>query len=273
MFQYAFGLSKARTRGTVLKMDLRAFEKDPLRKFVLDCFQLEGTPAGPQELDSFNPSVFQKAWAKLGLPGRLDRRVYWEPHFHFDPRAAADQKSEYYGGYWQSEKYFVNQAEAVRNNFRIRPELIVDVQNLAEKEKAEDSISLHIRRGDYVSNPQANSYHGTCTPEYYRRALELACTGLKKPKLYIITDDPQWVSQETTWPLEYEILSGRGFSDIQEFYLMTQVKKMIIANSSFSWWAAWLNPGAEVFAPQRWFGSAGHDTKDLIPDHWTKVEA
>jgi len=271
MFQYAFGRALALKRHAPLFLDLRAFKNDPLRDYALNTFNLQAREADEKLLVRYKPSLVQKIWAKLKLPGSLNSQIYAEKEFCFDPKIALNNKAQYFIGYWQTEKYFAGQETEIRRDFEIKPEYLVGVQDFLKAMQNTDSISLHIRRGDYVSNSHTNTFHGVCSMDYYQKALNLALEGTTNPHLYIFTDDPEWARKETTWPVPTVIVSGQGLTDIQEFYLMTQVKKNIIANSSFSWWAAWLNSKAQVFCPAKWFGNAGHDTKDLIPERWIKV--
>jgi len=272
MFQYAFGVAVSKNRDTKLLLDLRELKTDPLRTFALDSFKIQGKIATPEILRTYNPSIIHKIFIKLGFNANPNSKILMEKFFHYDTEVMGNNKADYFLGYWQTEKYFMEFENEVRNEFTIKTEALKPIVSYFEEIQNSESISLHIRRGDYVANDHTNSYHGVCSLDYYSNALNLALQGMKNPKIYIFTDDPEWAKAQNIWPVDYKIISGLGLTDIQEFHLMSSAKKNIIANSSFSWWAAWLNKSGSVYAPERWFGNAQNNTKDLIPDRWIKVK-
>ena len=136
------------------------------------------------------------------------------------------------------------------------------------------SVSLHIRRGDYASNPVTQSFHGTLQMGYYTRAMRHLAERIEDPHLYVFSDDPEWArgNLQSEYPTEFVIHNDvdRNYEDLR---LMSSCKHHIIANSTFSWWAAWLcsNPEKLVFAPRKWFEGSNNDTRDLIPDTWNQI--
>lgn len=171
-------------------------------------------------------------------------------------------------GYFQSEKYFLHIADSIREDFTFRPEIV----NLSKKHtcKSEQAISLHIRRSDNVNS---NS-HIVCPMKYYETALSKFDSNLP---VLVFSDDINWCKRQDFFkPSRFKIIEDftihRRFVDL---YLMTQCSHHIIANSSFSWWGAWLSGSDNVISPSRWFLKNGvvanTSLEDLIPDRWTKI--
>ena len=137
-----------------------------------------------------------------------------------------------------------------------------------------DSICLHIRRGDYVSNSATNAYHGTCSLDYYRDGLEVVGQGLAHPHCFVFSDDIKWVRANVRVDLPITLIDIHSTKEAHEdLRLMVACRRFVIANSSLSWWGAWLGSqnGKIVVAPQRWFQSSDNDTRDLIPAVWLRV--
>ena len=150
--------------------------------------------------------------------------------------------------------------------------------SVADKKVLEDinttnSIAIHVRRGDYVSVESVAQTHGVCSLNYYRRAIDFVTHKVENPQFFIFSDDPEWVSEHlsTGYPTSYVIHNGpeEAFQDLR---LMSLCQHQIIANSSFSWWGAWLNKNAEkiVIAPRRWFLDK-RNTSDMCPENWNRI--
>jgi hypothetical protein len=210
---------------------------------------------------------------------RLDRPegdwpIYREPHFEFDPAVPELQAPCYLDGYWQSERYFSDIAGVLRRDFTARAPLNRQNEALAAGIDVVNAVSLHVRRGDYVDDPTTNRFHGICSPDYYERALAFIIARAGMPELFVFSDDQQWARANLRFSVPMTFIDAnppdRGHLDM---YLMARCRHNIIANSSFSWWGAWLNPSSEkiIVAPQRWFSNSGHDTRDLIPPSWARL--
>lgn len=151
-----------------------------------------------------------------------------------------------------------------------------DVTNeqVAQNILSVNAVSLHVRRGDYVSNLTINQFHGTCSLEYYNQAIAQIAKKVETPHFFVFSDDPEWV--KSNLKIDYSITivdhnnADKNYEDIR---LMSLCKHHIIANSSFSWWGAWLcrNPNKIVIAPLKWFNDKSINTTDLIPDGWIKI--
>ena len=136
------------------------------------------------------------------------------------------------------------------------------------------AVSLHIRRGDYVSNPVTNNYHGTCSLAYYKKAVLLLKEKIENPSFFIFSDDLLWARENLDFINDMTFIDlDKSIPDHEEMHLMSQCKHNIIANSSFSWWGAWLNENSDkiVIAPKKWFSDNTINTEDLIPAKWMRI--
>lgn len=178
--------------------------------------------------------------------------VYHEPHFHYAPIPEQDHINLH--GYFQSEKYFVDYKQDIKREFSLKNPKYPDKLD-------QEYIGLHVRRGDYLNYPDI---HPTCSLDYYQQALEM----LPDKPVKIFTDDPEWCRKSFSGD-RFEV-SDKDF--IEDFELLTKCSYNIIANSSFSWWGAWLSDSKKVIAPKQWFGPKGPGSaEDIIPDTWIKI--
>lgn len=174
-----------------------------------------------------------------------------------------------FDGYWQSEKYFVPVADKVRNAFRFRKDLMNSrTLKFAETLQKGIFVSVHVRRGDYL--PLVD-YHGLCSESYYRDAMLFLRGKLPDAVFVFFSDDIDWVKENLRCEDAVYVDWNQGKDSWQDMYLMSQCKCNIVANSSFSWWGAWLNGNAEkiVVAPSRWFTFSPN--YDILPDSWTTL--
>lgn len=285
MFQYAAGLRLARLHGSELKLDTSLFDTpapvDTPRRFELGCFRISASRATREErracreLGAWKVTPLFRLLQRCGrYPSSSGLCYYRELRFGFDGRLAALPDNVCLEGFWQSEKYFSDIRDIVRREFTPLVNMEGINARLAERISSTDSVSLHIRRGDYVSNPAAMSYHGTCSMEYYARALELIGRQVERPHLFIFSDDPAWAAANLKSGMPTTFVDNNGVDSCQDdLELMRRCRHNIIANSSFSWWGAWLNEHRDktVIAPRRWFRETGVDTRDLIPEGWLRL--
>lgn len=280
MFQYAAGRAVAERGGVPLLLDVSGFENYELRRYELGGFAISSGIANKAQLAAFIPVPPQRGlWAALQrrLIGSLSRSVLREAHYTYDSRIELVQPPVLLDGYWQSEKYFAHIAPILRREFTLRPGLMnaANTDMLREIEAAGgQAVSLHVRRGDYVSNPHTAQYHGICTADYYLAAAARIAQQVENPHFFVFSDDPAWVQANLKLSHVTTLVqcndAGNGLLDMA---LMRACRHHIIANSSFSWWGAWLNdsPDKIVVAPARWFAQAGNDTRDLIPSAWIRL--
>lgn len=184
-------------------------------------------------------------------------------NFYYKDIILDTDKDYYIDGYWQCEKYFIDIEDVIRDDFS--PTDLVRESLLKTPFIDKNIVSMHIRRTDYVSS---NGYHPIQPISYYEKALEVIGD---YDYIFIFSDDIDWCREN----LKFErMIFMTGFTDIEDMYLMSMCKNNIIANSSFSWWGAWLNnnPNKIVVAPLNWFGqSAGLNSSDIVPESWIKI--
>lgn len=272
MFQYALGRSLAARHLADLVLDIRALESDPLRQYALDAFTIDAKIASSRD----RPQTSRWANRILRRLPRwmIGRHQVVENAFTFDPNILSVEPPARLVGNWQSEKYFIDVADAVRREFSLREEIAPRRRSLAGEIVKSVSVSVHVRRGDYVSNSQAQAYHGSIEVDWYRAAMAKLHGGLEDPHYFIFSDDPEWARLNLVPPGQTTFVDPLGDGrDWEDMRLMSLCRHHIIANSSFSWWGAWLNssPDKKVVAPARWFRNAPHDTKDLIPASWHRL--
>ncbi|MDB5123515.1 MAG: glycosyl transferase, family 11 [Mucilaginibacter sp.] len=276
MFQYAMGKSLSIKNNVPLKLALTFFDDSPARSFKLDAFNIGENKASQTEIDKYRgrPATFlQKVRNKLKkLPGN----IVIEKDMLYHPEYKAITPPVYLSGYWQSEYYFKEHEQDIRSIFRAKDEFINGSRELIAKIKPVHAVSLHIRRGDYIHNKEINKTHGACSMEYYYKAIQIIGDRVKNPVFYIFSDDLAWCKQhiEISYP-HYFVEHQTEHSEVADLYLMSICKHHIIANSSFSWWGAWLNPSVDkiVVAPQRWFADAekNKQAETIVPAQWIRI--
>nr|VFJ74414.1 MAG: Glycosyl transferase family 11 [Candidatus Kentron sp. FW] len=275
MFQYAAGRALSLRRGVPLAIDRRGFDEYILRNYGLDKFVLQAVDADPRYLPPLNKKKrITRLFKRFGL-GTSYPRVFREKAFEFYPEVLDLPDGTYLKGYWQSERYFLDAQDTIRRDFAFRhPPSPINADYLGQIRQG-ISVSVHIRRGDYVSDKAASALIGTCSFEYYQRAARLLEERVEStPRFYVFSDDPDWARTNMKFNGEMHIVRHNDAStDFEDLRLMSACSHHIIANSTFSWWAAWLNPSPDkiVIAPARWFRSDKLDDKDLIPSKWLRV--
>lgn len=276
LFQYAAGRALAQRKRTSLRLDIGLFECDVKRTYRLNHFNISASIASQRDLDRV------RGWGWRGLPHRIVQRLcrntpyyrqspFIEQGQQFDLNLFKARKCVYLVGYWQSEKYFKDIQDIIRAEFTVRNPPDMMNRALLEQIDQSESVSLHIRRGDYVSDPHIRQIYGLCPLEYYHSAVEFIQLRLRQPHFFIFSDEIDWAkaSLNIECPCIY-ISHNRVGRDYEDLRLMSECKHHIIANSSFSWWGAWLcaNPQKIVISPKKWFNTPDRDTEDLVPDSW-----
>lgn len=280
MFQYATARAVASRNGLPLKLDVSAFATYRLWTYRLDCFNIVEDLATEAELRYLQRPRRRQivAYATYEIRRRLLPWRRWkiveERGLVFDPSILRIRGDAYLDGYWQSEKYFADAAELIRQEFTPKSEPDKMNQQVLDEIEATNSVSLHIRRGDYVSNPVTNKVHGILGLDYYSRAADYIASRTAQPHFLVFSDDIPWARENLRLPFPLSFIEhngqGREYEDLR---LMYHCKHHIVANSSFSWWGAWLNtnPDKIVISPEKWFNDPSLDTRDLIPEQWVKM--
>ena len=275
MFQYALGRHLSHITKAALKLDITSFKNDPKRDYNLNCFNLREFFATDEEIRWFKK--YQRKPGKIWfLYNRLvadETKYVEERQFHFDQKILQLKPPVYLDGYWNTEKYFKDIEEAIRKEFTLKNSLSDYAKSLEAEIMGKEAVSIHVRRGDYVSDKHTNEWHGSCSIEYYNQAIQKIAEHVTNPHFFIFSDDPVWIKENIIPPFLTTYLSGNAKYPEEDMHLMSRCKHHIIANSSFSWWGTWLNPNKEkiVIAPKRWFQTPKMDTRDLLPDSWIKI--
>ncbi|MES2762089.1 MAG: alpha-1,2-fucosyltransferase [Bacteroidota bacterium] len=278
MFQYAFGKYLSLTLHKKLILD---------KSFLLEHRNNPGVTPRDYELSVFSiteePTIFDHGFG-LGkvFPYRVNK--FADPFikkFKSDVVCTDNDPLEdilktqaskiIINGYFQKEIYFIGVEEVIRRSFTFKNDL--SGENLLVKNKIDSShsVSLHVRRGDYVSSQIAGSYHGLCSPEYYKQAIKTLTDLYTDLRFFVFSDDIEWCRANLNIPGDTCFIShNTGANSYLDMHLMSLCKHNIIANSSFSWWGAWLNNYKDkvVIAPKKWFVDSSIDTKDLYPKNW-----
>jgi len=272
MFQYAAGRTLAHLNKTFIKLDVSSFEENELRNFDLLCFNAKIGFATKEEISNLLPAHnFEKAFQYFSP---LKKRSYYrEKEFCFDEKVLGLGKNVYLKGYFQSEKYFLPAKDIIKADFTFKNEVIKNLKELSTSFKNANAVAVHIRRGDFDKDLITSGYHGTLSPDHYNSAIELIKAKIPSPTFYFFSDDINWVKENLPLPGAQFVSGNITKNHFEDLYLMSQCKHNIIANSSFSWWGAWLNdnPDKMVIAPKKWFNKGPKDTQDLIPEGWLKV--
>ena len=286
LFQYAVGRRIAKMNNFSLKLDLSWFrchpswfKYHPYRPYSLNHF------ATLKDIASLAEVAELRGLTWVHLKEKLLHRTYVDsPHskqtmirertMDFDPEILQISGDTYLSGYWQSEKYFKDIEEVIQKEFTVitppDPKNIMIANEIRETE----AVCIHVRRGDYVSDPKANRLIGLCSLDYYHRSIDYIMSKVEKPHFYIFSDDPNWSQQHITIdaPTTYvrNNPSDRNYEDLR---LMTYCRHFIIANSSFSWWGAWLSSNRQkiVVAPAQWFNEVRYNDDDRLPKEWIRL--
>jgi glycosyl transferase family 11 len=282
MFQYATGKRLALTNQVPLKLDLtyllaRNYEESRTnRDYALDIFNLQVNFASEEEISNFTVPRYQNKsyfWLKKLLT--KERNVIREKQFSFDKNILLAGKDCYLTGNWQSHKYFDDISKELREDFTIKNCFSQLSQEFEQKIKLSNSVCIHVRRGDFVSNSKINRCHGHCTLDYFNKGISLISNQVKNPHFFVFSDDIDWCKEHFNldYPctvVQIENTNKRFATDLK---LMISCKHFIISNSTFACWAVWLNEQKKklVIAPKNWFLKKKYNTEDLIPNDWIKI--
>ena len=280
MFQYALGRRLALHHGTELLLDLSFFDlKDGThtqRPFELDVFQVKYRRANADDLRPFleaRASRVRRVRDRL-LPVFARHPYFAQYGFGFDPRALDLPATVYLDGHWQSEKYFKDAEAALRADFVFTTAQDEVNVAMARPIRGVNAVSVHVRRGDYATDPTTHAHHGVCDAAYYKAAVQRMLHAHPDSVFFIFSDDPAWARENLRLDAPMNVVDhNHGITSFEDMRLMSLCKHHSSANSSFSWWRAWLNPDPSkiVIAPGQWFRDPAIDTRDLLPATWTRL--
>jgi hypothetical protein len=279
LFQYAAGRRLAYRHKTELKLDITTFHTGHSnRKYELFHYNISGVVAPASDVARFvnrSPGFFYGAVEQCRAALHLSKKgLIRESHFHFDPEVLALPDNLYMWGYWQSERYFEDIRPIILKEFTLCKPAAGQNADLLEEIGTTNAVGLHVRRADYARNPHVHNVHGTCDREYYEEAISRVLRAVQTPHFYIFSDEPEWARANLRLEHPATYVSHNGPDDaVEDLRLMSACQHFIIANSSFSWWAAWLsqNQARLVCAPSRWFNDRSLDTRDLLPQAWQRI--
>lgn len=268
MFQYACG------RWLSLKLN---------RPFLLDIHKLCEVPAPGITPRYYSLDVFKAEPNIICLApeSRAQIPTFNEENFLFNPglfptlQNVPPTQPVYLNGYWHTDKYFGDIRNELLNDFVVVESHRQEVQGFAQQLKGVTSVCVHIRRGDYISNPTAQAFHGVPGVAYVDRAIEILKSKVQDPHFVIFSDDIAWCREHLSHlqPATFMDSSSEGRKSALHLYFMSCCRHYIVANSSFSWWGAWLGQQEDsvVIAPSQWFLNEQVDTSDMVPSSWIRI--
>jgi len=274
MFQYAAGRALALRHGVPLGLDCRRlYSTNPPRRYALHHFDIKAQKPEDAELPPVRKTG-KLAWLAWRA-GLINPPLLGQQADGYDARIERAGPATYLYGYWQSERFFAGKRDQIRRDFAFVTPASQSNLRLADEIMATPAVSLHVRRGDYVANKKTNAIHGLCSKGYYHRALtQIATAAGICPLVFVFSDDPQWVRDNLDLPFPKRVVAEND-SDHQyeDLRLMTLCRHHVIANSSFSWWGAYLNPSVskQVVAPRQWFAAPDKDNPDICPPGWLQL--
>lgn len=250
LFQYAYGRKLAIIDKKEVIFDISFFDSeksgiDTGRPFLLDKFNVDSSAKFRIVKENVIRKTFKRIKAKI--------------------------TGNY--GFYQGEKYFRGVENIIHKEFTLKNSLSKVAQEIASQIlKTKDSVSVHIRRGDYVSDVKTNAHHGTCDLSYYIEAIKIITIKITSPTFFVFSDDINW-ARENLKIDKVVYVSDSEIKDYEELILMSKCAHNIIANSSFSWWGAWLNQNNEkiVIAPKQWTVKKTADELDILPKSWIQI--
>lgn len=275
MFQYAAARSLSLKRNIPFKIDFDDPYKFVQRKLSLSAFNLTVEHATWWELQQCKPKrkIEKRLYMLVGKDP--DCRLFKEKtDYKFDPVFFSCPDGAYISGFWQTEKYFLDIEDKIRSDFKFITTPPGNNQEWLNKINSCNAVSVHIRRGDLVSVAKTNKIFGTITPAYYENAISNMINSFSDCVFFFFSDDIEWVKEniKTSYPAFY-VDANDDAHNYEDLRLMSSCKHHIIANSSFSWWGAWLNPdkNKKVIGPAKWMSTKNIIDTDHIPSSWALI--
>ncbi len=279
MFQYAVGRALSLKCNTSLQLDISGFSNYSLHQGfelqrIFNCKTEIANEVAVRDILGWQySSVIRRVVLRPSMAPLRRKGFVVEPYFHYWTEINNLTKDCYLSGYWQSEKYFGDVIAKIREDFIFKLPMENQNAELAKQINDVDAVSLHVRRGDYAKNPRTTATHGLCSLDYYQAAIRHITKRVERPYFFVFSDDIAWAERnlKINFPHQY-VDHNQGKDSHNDMRLMSLCKHHIIANSSFSWWGAWLNPDVNkiVVAPKHWFANQT-DVRDLLPQGWVRL--
>lgn len=275
MFIYATARSISIKNNTKLKLDISAFNTYR-RPFLLKKFNIKENYLSSKELEKieklYKPSSFTSLFDKFKPYNKRFLRKE-KQDFIFFPEVLKlnSNQNVYIKGFWQNEKYFLDIRENLLNEFTLKDKYRIQNTKLTDKIYKSNSVSIHIRRTDSV----VKKNYGALPVKHYQEAVRIISNKIKNPHFFVFSDEINWAENnlKINYPTTF-VSKHEGLEDYQELIAMSLCKNNIIANSTFSWWGAWLNQNENkiIISPKKYFANDKHDTSDLYPKNWIQLE-
>lgn len=281
LFQYALGRTLSIIHRSPLKFDLRWYEDEENRvgltprNFALRHFRISAPAASRAEIENTRrsePSRLRRLSRKLS-----HRPPHWikeKKYFVFDPAVFRAGRDSYLDGYWQNERYFAGYGKVIRSDLRVTSPIGEKSSQLLNEISGSNSVGIHVRRGDYVTGEIKPEAHHVLSGDYFIDAMQRMAVETPGARFFVFSDDQDWARDNISAMPSMTFIDQHGPNEAHEdLRLMSACKHQIISNSTFSWWAAWLNdhPSRKVIAPARWFVGDAFDVSDLLPQSWERV--
>jgi len=291
MFQYAFGRHLSIKNNQPLKLDISRYDNsinpDLLKNgriFGLHNFNIDYHPATEREIRYFDKyyksdTLLRKIYRKFEKI-RFSNKKYFEKSYILEPLGNGQiydssiltfpYNNAYFRGFWQSEKYFIDIKDIIWKDFQVKNEPDEYNKTMLANIKKNNSISLHVRMGD---NADLDNPHGALTPKYYHEAINLILKKIRNPHFYIFSDNMEWAKNNISIECPHTYVDNPPSKDYEDIRLMSNCKNHIIANSTFSWWGAWLakNPNKTVIAPKKYSQNSNIQNPDYYPENWILI--
>lgn len=277
LFQYAFGRCLAERHGVPLYLDIRDYRHSPQHGLLINHFAIDAQFLD-KELFSVVPDILRRSrWQRL-MWNMNPAHVRWvrEKPFGFQPRWISLGKSVYLDGYWQSALFFDDIADMIRKQFKLITQPSLATHDTAARMRRTRSVAIHIRRGDYTTNASIAKIYRTLPLSYYEHCLRLWSPVPKGTAVFIFSNDIGWCKENIHWAYpSYFVDHTDASTAYEDLYLMQQADACIIANSTLSWWGAWLgrSSGQVVFTPDDWFYPNTLNGQYLPCADWVRVPA
>ncbi|WDQ18272.1 alpha-1,2-fucosyltransferase [Rhodopirellula sp. P2] len=280
LFQYAFGHSLARRTYQTLLIDDSAFEEYRLHPLAIDHFNISASRLSDADRSrvpgKFRRTPVGRALDQFGrriVPGYVGALpVRREKPFGFRESMRTSERDLYLDGYWQSEKFFPGLRDSLREEFRLREQPSETTLRLSEQMNNENSVAIHVRRGDYVTSSKAKQIYRTLDADYYRSCLLDLAARETDLKLYLFSNDVPWCESNLDVGIPFTpVQHTDGQTAHEDLHLIAQCRHVVIANSTFSWWGAYLgrpHDSRRVYYPEPWFHPGTLDGSAMGCEDW-----